>query len=659
MQAMVFLVAVAVVVLLLSPLAVAQPWQYCGSSARYSPNSAYQANLDAVAAALPRNASSSPALFATAAAGGTGPADRLFALTLCRGDTDAAACLGCVDGAFRYARRSCPYDKEVAVLYDACFLYFSGEDFLRSTANVGQISLSSTQNVTDADGPAGALFTRRLRELLYGAARWAAHRAPRRFATARMYNGSVALPVPTMYAAAQCTPDLSPGDCFSCLQELIGKSPLSGRTVGARIAGVRCDYRYESYAFYRGEPMLNMGTPPPPFTPPTAGRRSGKPRTLWIVSIAVPIVAMILCVFCFRWITRLRKGEVKLDEPWRIQDIDADFTLFDFPQMMEATGNFSEENKLGQGGFGSVYKGQLPNGLQVAVKRLASHSSQGFVEFKNEIHLIAKLQHTNLVRLLGCCVHGEEHMLIYEYMQNKSLDFFIFDVTRARLLTWKKRLHIIEGIAQGLLYLHKLSRLRIIHRDLKASNILLDNDMNPKISDFGLAKIFSPDAIQGNTNRVVGTYGYMSPEYASDGVFSVKTDVYSFGVLLLEIISGRRNAGFHHQGAFFNLLGYAWKLWMDGRWFELVDASIETADNQDQTLEILKCINIALMCVQESAADRPTMSDVVAMLSMETMSSLPHPKQPAYFNVSRTDRELSTTELCSANDVSVSILEGR
>ena len=184
-------------------------------------------------------------------------------------------------------------------------------------------------------------------------------------------------------------------------------------------------------------------------------------------------------------------------------------------------------------------QGQLPNGLEIAVKRLASQSGQGFVEFKNEIHLIAKLQHTNLVRLLGCCVHGEEHILIYEYMQNKSLDFFIFgmctfpfhsydilviclsnilpnliiadnritsaDLTRARLLTWAKRLNIIEGIAQGLLYLHKLSRLRIIHRDLKASNILLDSDMNPKISDFGLAKVFSSNAIQGNTNRVVGT----------------------------------------------------------------------------------------------------------------------------------------------------------
>ncbi|CAL5011570.1 unnamed protein product [Urochloa decumbens] len=666
-------VAVALVPLLLSQLAAAQPWQYCGSSATYSPNSSYQANLDAVSAALPRDASSSPALFATAARG-AGPADRFFALTLCRGDEDAPACLDCVAGAFQYAGSSCPYDKEVAVLYDACFLYFSGQDFLNTTANVGQITLYNTQNVSGRDdpgSPGAAAFTRQVRALLNGTARWAAYRAtsPRRFATARMYNGSVAAPVPTLYALAQCTPDLSGADCWGCLEDLIGKSPLSGRTVGARTSGVRCTYRYEDYAFYRGEPMLNMGTPPP-FIPPTGDGRTGKKRKTQIVSIVVPLVAVFFCVLCFGWLRRLRKEKGNLQEQpmanftrdddvsmlWTTQDTDSEFKLFDFPRIVEATDNFSEQQKLGQGGFGSVYKGQLPNGLEIAVKRLASHSGQGFVEFKNEIHLIAKLQHTNLVRLLGCCVQGEEHILIYEYMQNKSLDFFIFDVTRARLLNWDKRLNIIEGIAQGLLYLHKLSRLRVVHRDLKASNILLDNDMNPKISDFGLAKIFSSNSIQGNTNRVVGTYGYMAPEYASEGVFSVKTDVFSFGVLLLEIITGKRNAGFHQQGVFFNLLGYAWKLWKEGRWYELVDESME--EHQHEALEVLKCINIALMCVQESAADRPTMSDVVAMLSIETMSSLPYPKQPAYFNLSTTDGELSTAP-SSVNIVSISIAEGR
>jgi len=184
----------------------------------------------------------------------------------------------------------------------------------------------------------------------------------------------------------------------------------------------------------------------------------------------------------------------------------SEFSVFDFHQILEATNNFSEENKLGEGGFGPVYKGQFPDGIEIAVKRLASHSGQGFVEFKNEVQLIAKLQHTNLVRLFGCCSQGEEKILVYEYLPNKSLDFFIFDENRKSLLDWNKRLAIIEGIAEGLLYLHKHSRLRVIHRDLKPSNILLDSEMNPKISDFGLAKIFSSNNNEGSTTRrVVGT----------------------------------------------------------------------------------------------------------------------------------------------------------
>ncbi|XP_042485730.1 G-type lectin S-receptor-like serine/threonine-protein kinase RKS1 isoform X2 [Macadamia integrifolia] len=212
-----------------------------------------------------------------------------------------------------------------------------------------------------------------------------------------------------------------------------------------------------------------------------------------------------------------------------------------------ATDNFSSNNKLGEGGFGPVYKGRLFNGREIAVKRLSRNSGQGMEEFKTEVVLIAKLQHRNLVRLLAWSIQEEEKMLIYEYMPNKSLDCFIFDKTKSALLDWRKRFEIIVGVARGVLYLHQDSRLRIIHRDLKASNVLLDKGMNPKISDFGMARMFGGNQIQANTTKVVGTYGYMSPEYAMQGIFSIKSDVFSFGVLLLEIISGKKNNVYVHE----------------------------------------------------------------------------------------------------------------
>ncbi|KAF3453568.1 hypothetical protein FNV43_RR04008 [Rhamnella rubrinervis] len=309
------------------------------------------------------------------------------------------------------------------------------------------------------------------------------------------------------------------------------------------------------------------------------------------------------------------------------QKEDLELPLFDLSTIATATNNFSLANKLGEGGFGPVYKGMLDDGQEIAVKRLSVSSGQGVNEFKNEVILFAKLQHRNLVKLLGCCIQGEEKMLVYEYMPNKSLDSLIFDDNQGKLLEWSRRFQIICGIARGLLYLHQDSRLRIIHRDLKASNVLLDKEMNPKISDFGMARIFGGDQTEGNTNRVVGTYGYMAPEYAFDGQFSTKSDVFSFGILMLEIICGKRSRGYHHDNHGITLIGHAWTLMQEGRPFELIDAQL--SDYSQCMSQVLRCIHVSLLCVQQNPVDRPCMSSVVLMLSSE--GALVQPKPPGYY----------------------------
>ncbi|KAL6546692.1 hypothetical protein OROMI_022413 [Orobanche minor] len=334
--------------------------------------------------------------------------------------------------------------------------------------------------------------------------------------------------------------------------------------------------------------------------------------------------------------------------------------LFKFGALANATDYFSETNKLGKGGFGPVYKGVLSNGREIAVKRLSKASGQGIHEFMNEVLLISKLQHRNLVRLLGGCVENQETMLIYEYMPNKSLDTFLFDPSQ-NILDWRKRFNVIEGICRGLLYLHRDSRLKIIHRDLKPSNILLDNDLNPKISDFGMARIFGTTQDHVSTVRVVGTYGYMAPEYAMEGRFSEKSDVFSLGVLMIEITTGRRNTSFFNQEGSLNLLGHVWKLWNEDKVADLIDQRIYSPSCQ---AEVVRCMLIGLLCVQEIPKDRPSVSAVLSMLISGTME-LPQPKQPAFsVKSSRADTGTSSSHQsqkssCSTNNVTMTMVDGR
>ncbi|XP_031131763.1 G-type lectin S-receptor-like serine/threonine-protein kinase At4g27290 [Ipomoea triloba] len=385
--------------------------------------------------------------------------------------------------------------------------------------------------------------------------------------------------------------------------------------------------------------------------------KTGRQR-LALIASSVSIIIGLVFLAITTWygfhamVARRKTRVIGNEESLELLGDSLELPIIGFDELVAATNNFSDDNKLGAGGFGPVYKGILTDGQEIAVKRLYSFSGQGIEEFKNEILLISKLQHRNLVRLLGCSIHGEEKLLVYEHMKNKSLDIILFDPTRKVQLDWGKRVNIIQGIARGLVYLHRDSCLRIIHRDLKASNILLDEDMNPKISDFGLARAFRATEELANTHRVVGTFGYMSPEYVMRGLFSEKSDVYSFGVLLLEVVSGRKICGFHSNEEHSSLLNYVWQLWIERREVDLIDESIT---NSCCFTEALRCIRIGLLCVQDRVSDRPTMSNVVLMLCSEV--DIPQPKRPTFTFHSLLDSDSKSRS--SRNEITVSITKGR
>ncbi|KAH6788409.1 S-locus lectin protein kinase family protein [Perilla frutescens var. frutescens] len=398
----------------------------------------------------------------------------------------------------------------------------------------------------------------------------------------------------------------------------------------------------------------------------STGTKSEKQKILIVtLPLVIILILMSLSLSLFLRYQKRKRVDHQLPEIGRLRHKytdnhsdqslkDLELPLFDLSTITKATDRFSINNKLGQGGFGPVYKGLLGEDQEIAVKCLSRTSHQGVDEFKNEIICFAKLQHRNLVKLLGCCIEGEELMLVYEYLKNRSLDLILFDpMKRSMLLEWPRRFNIINGVARGIMYLHQDSRLRVIHRDLKASNILLDSDMNPKISDFGLARTFGGNETGADTSRVVGTYGYMSPEYARDGLFSVKSDVYSFGVIVLEIVSGERNRGFSHNDHDLNLLGYAWILYTEERYLEIVDSCLRSSCCIS---EAMRSIHIGLLCVQEHPQDRPSMASVVAMLSNDAV--LPEAKPPGFF----TGREMLTAKksvASSINTMTNSQMDGR
>ncbi|KAL5579109.1 hypothetical protein UlMin_011551 [Ulmus minor] len=554
--------------------------------------------------------------------------NRVNVIALCSGDIAEETCRNCLNDSSQSLLESCPNKKEAIIWKRDCMVRYSNNSIFALKREDPKVFLQGANFAMETNQ-----FKRVLMPLLDDlSSKAASGDSLKKFA-----SGKAQVPgYETIYATAQCTPDLDQQQCRNCLQESASSIPqcCDGRQM-VRILKPSCNLRHDVMQFY-------LSTNDSQVSPPSSSQESrvskeGKKRTIPTVVASVLSSVLVILLLGVGIFLIYRKPGKFIQASLSDEAAEEIGSLqYDFSTIRDATDNFSEENKLGQGGFGAVYKGRLFNGEEIAVKRLSRDSGQGDIEFKNEVLLVAKLQHRNLVRLLGFSLEGDERLLVYEFVRNASLDHFIFDPINRVNLDWDTRYKIIGGIARGILYLHEDSRLRIIHRDLKASNILLDENMNPKIADFGMAKLFVVDQTQANTNRIVGTYGYMAPEYAMLGQFSVKSDVFSFGVLILEIISGQKNNSFRHGN-------HAWKIWKDGTASNLVDPLMRIGS----TSEVIRCIHIGLLCVQENAADRPNMNSIALMLNSHSLS-LPMPSEPAFFMGNDTRSNKSSASYSSS-----------
>ncbi|KAH9302311.1 hypothetical protein KI387_013894, partial [Taxus chinensis] len=635
----------------------------CNNASTYTQGSTYSSNLDQVITDLFRNTPQSSG-FNTSTRGQS--PNQVYGLLQCIGNISAEKCSTCSREANGSIQELCADYRGGLIWMDYCFLRYDNTNFISRLDNITLIRRSRSEVTSNMQN-----FSSTASILLSNLSDKAYNPANRLFAVG-MANYPTSGQV---YGLVQCLRDLSMNNCRTCLSTARKAVEACCSTrQGAQAMLGSCTVRYETYPFFDSadspspspeppSPPPTTPSPEPPSSPPsistpipqeapspakTASQTKSKKKSSKILPITLGLVGgiiltLVICLIGMRKRVKAAIFGMPVTVVSRQQErhgfspesgllMQEQHFIFNFEELADATENFHDNKKLGEGGFGAVYKGTTRDGKEIAVKKLSARSTQGKKEFMNEVRLMANFQHRNLVKLLGCCAEGDERLLVYEYLPNRSLDTFLFDPEKCRELDWQKRYNIILGIARGLLYLHEDSQPRIIHRDIKANNILLDNKFNPKIADFGLARLFPDDETHIQT-RVAGTYGYMAPEYAMGGKLSVKADVYSFGVLLLEILSGRINTDFLLPHQMQNLLEWAWSVYEgDDDVLSMVDSTIRETCPRERAL---RCIHLGLLCVQTDATLRPSMSNVIIMISSSSVT-LPNPTKPALMKIGQS-----------------------